>query len=341
MSNDTPPPLPRSTGLSLGEHVREITWSPDSRRAAMALASGEVVLVDASSSSVVRRWAAHGFGALRVSWSVAEPWILTGGEDGLVRCWGPEDAAPRFEIRFKGWVEHAVWSPDGRLALVTAGRVMRIVDSSGATVFENADHASTISAALWRPDGKGFMTACFARVQVFRLGETTPYQDLRWKTAHVSAAWSPNGRHLVAGSQENTVTYWKLPFEEKEPLHMSGYAHKVRALSIDRESRFLATGGGELITVWNLAGKGPAGSTPTQLKGHTERVTVLSYQRRGDLLASGGLSGDVWLWRMGRGNGGMRVAQLSGEITALAWSPDEKTLAVGTATGEFVILPTA
>ena len=341
MSATPPPPLPQRAALSLGEHVRELAWAPDSRQLVAALASGELVLLDPMSGTVARRWAAHSFGVQRVSWSSAGPLILSSGEDGLARIWTLEAGAPVTELKFKGWVEHAAWSPDGRLALLAAGRVLRIIDTAGATVFETSDHASTIASALWRPDGKGFLTACFGRVQIFRLGETAPYQDLRWKTAHLAVAWSPNGRHVAAGSQESTVTYWKLPFEEKEPLHMSGYPHKVRALSFDRENRWLATGGGELITVWSLTGKGPAGSTPLQLKGHAERVSTLAFQCRGDLLASGGLAGDVWLWRIGRGDGGIRVAQFGSEITALAWAPDEKALAVGTAAGEFVSLPIA
>ena len=43
---------------------------------------------------------------------------------------------------------------------------------------------------------------------------------------------------------------------------MSGYSTKVRELSWHANSRFLATGGGPAVVVWDFSGKGPAGSKP-------------------------------------------------------------------------------
>ncbi|MBI1842307.1 MAG: WD40 repeat domain-containing protein [Verrucomicrobia bacterium] len=342
MSDPNPPPVPAaSSPVQLGDHVRELAWSPDSAQIAAALATGELVALEARAGLLARRWKAHDFGTLRVSWHPKEPFLLSGGEDGRVKVWDAREGQAVREDKMRGWVEHALWSPDGRFALAAAGKTLRVYDAQGATAFETSDHPSTIAAALWRADGNGFLTACFERVRLFRLGEPRPYQDLRRKLSHIAAAWSANGRHLAVGSQEGSVTYWKLPADGRDPLTMSGYAHKVRSLCWDPTSRWLATGGGELVTIWDVSGKGPAGTTPAQLKGHSARVTALAYQRRGDLLASGGMGGDVWLWRPSRGAGGMKTAQLEGEITALAWAPDERSVAIGTAHGEFLRVPLA
>ena len=312
---------------------------------AAALASGELVLLKRENPSQSRRWKAHGFGVLRVSWHPKEALVLSGGEEGLVKVWNANAEAEAGECvrqdKMRGWIEHAAWSPDGRFALATAGKVLRVYDAQGAVTSEVTDHASTIASAIWRPDGNGFLTACFGRVQLFRLGEREPYQDLPRKFGHLAAAWSANGKHLAIGAQEGTVTYWRLPIDGREPLSMSGYPEKVRSLSWDPTSRWLATGGGEIVTVWDVSGKGPQGTTPMQLKGHPARVSALAYQKRGELLVSGGRSGDVWLWRPARGTGGIKVAQLDGEITAVAWSPDERCVAIATAQGGFSILSVA
>lgn len=334
----SPPILPNPSPLNLGDHVRQVSWSPDSRQVAVALGNGEVVVVYAKDATVVRRWQAHKLAALTVAWAARGEPIATSGEDGFLRWWSAQDGSLVREVREKGWIEHLAWQPNGELLASAAGRSLKVWNSEGAVSFEYSKHESTIAAMLWRPDGKGLGTACFGHVQLIRLGEAKPYEDLKLKTSHISLAWSPNGRHVAAGSQENTVTYWKLPFRDKEPLHMSGYASKVRALAWDRESRFMATGGGPMLTVWDVSGPGPAGRTPLQLKGHSQRVTQMGFQHQGDTLASGSLDGSVWLWLPTRSSGGMPAAELGSEVSVLSWSPDDRWLVVGTAGGLLQII---
>lgn len=114
---------------------------------------------------------------------------------------------------------------------------------------------------------------------------------------------------------------------------MSGYPAKVRQLAWDSSSRWLATGGGEIITVWDVSGRGPAGRKPVQLKGHSEKITALSYQRKGGVLASGCQGGEVRLWSPARSDTGVRGAALGAEVTALVFSPDDTAILAGTAEG--------
>lgn len=339
MSDIAPPPLKENPPrLSLGEHVRELSWSPDSTQVAAALSSGEVVIVDTTANLALRRWEAHKFGVLRVSWSSKGSWLASSGEDRFLRWWNPANGTLISEQQEKAWVEQLSASPDGESLASGSGKALKLWNAPGVCSFSVEDHDSTIAALQWRADSKGIATACFGRVQLFRLGEPNPYETLLLKTSHVSLGWSPNGRHIAAGSQENSVTYWKLPFRDREPLQMSGYPAKVRALSWDRESRYLATGGGELITVWNVTGRGPAGSKPSQLKGHRQKISCLTFQKRSDVLASGCAGGSVWLWTPSRGDGGMPAAQLEAEITSLVWSPDETQLAIASADGTLQII---
>jgi WD40 repeat protein len=124
-----------------------------------------------------------------------------------------------------------------------------------------------------------------------------------------------------------------LPYREGEELFMSGYASKVSALAWDANSRFLATGGGEIITVWDVSGRGPAGAKPLQLEGHADRITWLSFQSRGHLLASGGMDGCVFIWDLAKGTRRRLELMPSSAVAAMAWAPDDAGLAVGAADG--------
>jgi WD40 repeat protein len=119
---------------------------------------------------------------------------------------------------------------------------------------------------------------------------------------------------------------------------MSGYPLKVKQLSWDAKSRLLATGGGEVITVWNVAGRGPAGTRPLQLRGHKTKLTELAFQNTGAYLASGDAAGRVRLWRPAGGVKGVELAALPAEITALAWAPDDHALGIGAADGRVSVL---
>ncbi len=119
---------------------------------------------------------------------------------------------------------------------------------------------------------------------------------------------------------------------------MSGYPLKVRELAWDNDSRYLATGGCELITIWDVSGKGPAGRRPIQLKFHEERLTALEFQPAGTRLASGSKDGKVAIWKSVKEKQPEFVTELDSPISTLRWSPCGKSLGVATNNGEVVVL---
>ena len=114
---------------------------------------------------------------------------------------------------------------------------------------------------------------------------------------------------------------------------MSGYPTKVRELAWDRTSRYLATGGGPVPCVWDVSGKGPAGTKPLQFEAHEGCVTALAFQHSGPLLASAGADGLVALWQPGRHKRPLARARFGSGITQMAWSPDDRRLGTGTESG--------
>lgn len=322
-----------------GDHIAALAWLPDGRTLAVAPATGGIVLLERASGKVTRTLAAHAMGNCALSSS--KGLLASAGQDGLARLWNVETGDIVHELRASDnasdWCEHAQFSPDGALLATTAGRTLRVWTRGGERIFESTAHDSTIAALAWRPDSAGVATGCYNGAQLFRakngLWEPRSYEELRWKGSIISLAWSPNGRYVAGGSQEATIQFWRLPHRESEELFMSGYATKVRELSWDAASRYLASGGGEIITVWDVSCKGPAGTKPKQLEGHDTRTTQLTFQNRGPLLASGGTDGRVFVWDLPKAQRHRKELTPPSPIAALAWSPDDTALAIGAADG--------
>jgi len=270
--------------FQLDDPVLALDWSPDGRRLAVAGISGPCAVVDTTTGIAAQRLAGHPGGTLALSWSAKGDLIATGGQDGKVKLWVADSGALLRELDGgAAWVEHVAFSPDGGHLATTAGKRLRLWKANGELAFEFAAHESTVSALQWRADGKGVATACYGKIRCFRIGEPKPYEMLDWKASLLSLAWSPNGRYLASSTQENTIQFFRLPSAGREPLQMTGYPSKVKNLAWDRTATFLASGGGEVITVWNVSGQGPAGSLPLQLVGHPKNLSALAYQRRGEL----------------------------------------------------------
>jgi WD40 repeat protein len=202
-------------------------------------------------------------------------------------------------------------------------------------VREYPDHPATVADIAWQPKAEILATACYGQLALWRTDVSEPYRRFEWKGSMLALAWSPNGQYLATGDQDSTVHFWIV--KKGEDLMMSGYPSKVKELSWDSSSRYLATGGGPMPCVWDCSGKGPAGTMPHQYEAHTDRVSALAFQHNGLLLASGGLDSLVALWAVGQKTTPVVQEYLPSPITHLAWSRDDRRLAVGTERGDVVL----
>jgi len=318
------------------DHISGLAWSPDDARLAVCTSAGTLYVLDAVTGKSVCRWDAHEIGATAVDW--ARGGLASCGQDGKVKLWDAEAGKPLRNLDAgAAWVETLQWAPGGGLLASTAGRKLRIWNPAGELIAGHGDFPSTIATICWRSDGKAIGVGYYGGVQLFRIGESEPYQNMVWKGSILTLAWSPNSRYVAAGSQEATVNFWKLPFRHGDELNMSGYATKVRELAWDKGSRFLATGGGEIITVWDVSGKGPAGTRPRQLEAHLRKVTHLQYQSHGLLLASADGAGHVALWNPVQSSQPLRESSVESAVSKVSWSHNDSAIAWGTTEGEVCV----
>lgn len=259
--------------------------------------------------------------------------LVSAGEDGRICWWTPEGDLKNEQRVGRGWAEHLAWAGDGRRLVSASGRLVGFWDAEGG-VGRGVESVPGAVTALVSSRGDGRVGVA-TRGGVRLLDPASPGADdeLPWGSPLVSLAWSADGARLAAGTLEKTVLYWA-SLRAGEPLCMSGYEAKVEALAWDLPGRWLATGGGRVVTVWDVSGKGPAGTRPLQLQGHEGRVSALSFAPRGSVLASGAEDGTVYLWNVMAGEQGLLAARTDAPVTTLGWVSAGGTLVWGSAVGE-------
>ena len=119
---------------------------------------------------------------------------------------------------------------------------------------------------------------------------------------------------------------------------MWGYETKVLEPAWSFNSRYLATGGGTQVVIWDCSGKGPENTRPIMLEGHQHLIKHLAFQRCGMLLASGGNDGLLAIWKTNKKKPALLAdAVFKAPTAGLAWSPDDRIIAVSDESGTLSI----
>ncbi len=326
--------LRRGWSAAVGDYAIAGGWCLRGEALIVGDAAGGVYAFDGKSGATAwERRGVHEGGVLAVAIHPGGTVFATAGQDSRVLIWSAAEGQVGRAIDVgSGWVENVAWSPDGRWLAASCSRQVRAYDADGAEIWRSDDHPSTVSAIAWSSAGE-LATACYGRVAFFDASSGEIRQKLEWQGSLVSMVLSPDGGIVVCGSQDNSVHFWRRATEEDSM--MSGYPAKPSALAFDDTGTLLATGGGEAVTVWNFAGRGPEDTEPGVLEFHVQPITTLAFAPRAMRLASGGRDGAVVVWSIrkdGRGDP-MGTAAVAGAVAELYWRPDGRALAALDAQG--------
>ena len=314
--------------VALGDYIIDLCWSPDAAKLAAITVEGNVFFIDNhSTSAYFRLLGNHSGGTNSVAWRLDGSEFATAGHDGLVKIWDGKsgdlltslDAGDR-------WVAKVAYSPRRNTLATAAGRQLKLWTDQHQGFYESKDHDSTIADIGWHPDGSAIAVAAYNGVTVHVPGKQWQPRKYTWKGSSLVLAWSPDAKYMATGEQDSTVHFWHV--KSGEDAQMWGFPTKVLELSWDSTGRWLATGGGASICLWDCNGPGPAGRAPRQFDAHLSKLTQLAFQPDGRLLASADTEGYLFLWEPFQHNKVIGALSLSAPATCLRWLKGGK-LAVG------------
>jgi WD40 repeat protein/serine/threonine protein kinase len=265
-------------------------------------------------------------GPLSLAAIVAEPASIEG-----VDSWTIETRAHR------GPIESIALSPDGRLAATGSAegviRLWSLADASLAGMLVGYDGA--VRALEWSPDGR-YLAAGYSS-EVIRLWEVNRRQLICVIPASVqgndSLDWSPDGRWLahVAPRTDHagdTVHVWEAKTARVRHV-LGGHQSGVYAVAFSPDGNTLATGGRELIKLWDVAsGKSLRNISVSGV--HSENIGALAWSPSATMIASSSSAptGDhaVAFWEVETGQSLGRLPFHACGDRSLMWTSDGKML---------------
>ena len=332
--------LTKHWAAQLDDYAIDLAWAADGTYLAVASAAGPITIYTATDGAKIQTLPGHADGTNRVAWMSGTPLLASSGQDGAVKLWdvgaGQHTATAALG---PDWVDHLAWRPaDAQrpgLLFAAAGRKLVAIRADGSLAHDFKPAPKTITALAVQPAGGAVAAAYFGGVVLWDADDFVAQKELPYGNGIQCLAWSPDSRWLVSGNQDPSVHLW-IPEQDLE-LHMSGYEGKVKVISFDHTSRWLATSGGRDACVWDCSGAGPEGREPAMLP-HEAAICAVEFQNHHGLLASGSADGVVQLWSPERKQPLRATVRMPSAPTKFAWSPDDRLLAIGSAKGIVYVL---
>lgn len=320
--------------------VIDLTWSNNGMFLAVATASGPITIFDSKTANPIIKLNGHKSGTLTIGWSADSKCFASSGLDGYIKLWDLMFKESRFILPIG---EHLTWSPLKRFLVSSANNDLCLWDCDGYLLEEYPADSTTITGIVWRPVSKAnsdlvFATSSYNSIHLWSPQHTKPLKQFESKKPILKMAWSPDGKSIATTNQDSTLCLWLV--ETSTSLQTNSYSTKIgHQLSWDSTSRYLATDNGLEIVIWDCSKLKLEICKFLGLNLHKNVLSQLAYQHKGNLLASAGKDGILAIWSpINNSQTPLFKRQYPSPIKKLAWSSDDKFLAVGCTNGLVEVL---
>lgn len=327
-------PLNLQWSFKGASNIRDISINSQDNRIVASDANGHIFVLNGFDGAVISDWDAYTLGAFCSRWSSPGNFFAISGQDSRVLVYDAKTLSLISNIpQSSSWVDNIVWHSKDDSFLVGSGKSLKLWSARGHLQQQFEDHKNSIADIAWNPvSPESFATCTYFGVKLWNKNERQSTRSFDWDGSVINLAFSPNAKVLASGCQGGAVQAWQLP--GGEDFFMSGYATKIRQLVWDSSSRYLATGGGVEVVIWDFSGSGPTGTRPRIFFGHNEFVSALSFAPSELKIVSGDYQGTLLMRDFEQGDIKASYAVNDSAVSQICFFPDGKSFLAGFTSGE-------
>lgn len=222
-------------------------------------------------------------------------------------------------------------SPDEKRLAVARANTAALVDVTKPerpVIGKLEGHTEAINSLAWSPDGKWLVTGGFQKMIVWDAATLQKARELKESlignvtamvvdaaNAHVFASdGEAGGAGFIRKYELSTgklITTWKAHDDNVLALRLSAKGDRLLSGGADRLARLWDPATGKLVAFY---------------EGHTNHVTSVAFNKDATQIATAGADREVKLWNTQSGEQETSLGDKKTAFTAVAWSPDGKTL---------------
>jgi len=298
-----------------------VSLSPIGRLVAVGTDEGSVTVCDVRTGKRLWQTVAHRGGLRALTFSHDEGTLASAGNDHTIRLWDSLTGIPGATLgRQRDSVEAVAYSPDGR-AITTisekgTARLWRIsspsceqqeINAPGVLGF-GATHKPDTARNLWNIEASTLPT------------------DIELPQGFSIAAISPDGSLVALNLPVGTISIWNRQLRTLQHTMQNSQVWWGPPI-FSPDNRYLVTGSddGLRVSVFDIG----TGEISREFAVDNETVEF-AFSSGGQMLAVGHVGFAVSLWNMRTGERTRLIQTDRDSISALAFAPDDRTLAVGT-----------
>lgn len=314
--------------------IRDLSINSVNNRIVASDSNGQIIVLNGFNGDVISDWNAYRLGAYCSRWSSLGSFLAISGQDSRVLVYDAKTLSLVANIsQSSSWVDSLVWHSKEESFLTGSGKSLKLWSARGLLQQQFEEHKNSIADIAWNPVSQdSFATCTYFGVKLWNKGERQSKRSFDWDGSVINLAFSPNAKFLASGCQGGAVQAWRLP--AGEDFFMSGYTTKIRQLAWDSSSRYLATGGGVEIVIWDFSGSGPTGTRPRIFFGHNEFVSALTFAPSGLKIVSGDHGGMLLMRDFEDGDTKASYARNDSAVSQICFFSDGKSFIASFTSGE-------
>ncbi|WP_026104422.1 NB-ARC domain-containing protein [Anabaena sp. PCC 7108] len=315
--------------------IVSVRFSPDGKKFATGLMSGEIRLWRTSDTKQLRIYKGHTTWVWSLAFSPDNKTLASGSADHTIKLWNVETGECLHTLKeHTNKVYSVAFSPDGSLlASASEDETIKIWNRlTGFCQQTLADHHGWVLSITFQPSTTTNITPLLAsgsadsKIKLWDINTGECLKTLNGHSSDVhSVAFSPDGQTLASGSADRNLRLWDVTTGKCRQI-LEGHSRKVYSVKFSPNGQILASSGEDrTIKLWDI----PRGECLKTLQGHYSQVWAIAFSPDGSTLISCSDDQTARLWDVKTGNQLNVLQGYTRDVYSVKFSPDSKILASG------------